>query len=93
MLDQEAITCLLVLLFVEDPKLNITRLQRVLRHLCWHAETRDWVIGVRNSAYLSIQFLTFFSLQSLISILEMCNDCYEASLGDPTLFSKPRQSM
>lgn len=23
----------------------------------------------------------------------MCNDCYEASLGDPTLFSKPRQSM
>ncbi|XP_059469591.1 E3 ubiquitin-protein ligase HUWE1 isoform X4 [Neocloeon triangulifer] len=73
-LDQEAITCLLVLLFIEDPKLNITRLQRVLRHLCWHAETRDWVIG------------------SLISILEMCNDCYEASLADSSLFAKPRQS-
>ncbi|XP_065351363.1 E3 ubiquitin-protein ligase HUWE1 isoform X4 [Cloeon dipterum] len=73
-LDQEAIACLLVLLFVEDPKLNITRLQRVLRHLCWHAETRDWIIG------------------SLVSILEMCNDCYEASLSEPTLFTKPRQN-
>lgn len=44
LLDQEAMTCLLVLLFVDEPKLNTTRLHRVLRNLCYHAQTRQWVI-------------------------------------------------
>lgn len=44
MLDHEAMTCLLVLLFVDEPKLNTTRLHRVLKSLCQHPPTRDWVI-------------------------------------------------
>ncbi|XP_037772840.1 E3 ubiquitin-protein ligase HUWE1-like isoform X4 [Penaeus monodon] len=44
LLDHEAMTCLLVLLFVDEPKLNTGRLHRVLRYLCHHAPTRDWVI-------------------------------------------------
>ena len=45
MLDQEALTCLLILLFVDEPKLNIGRLHRVLRNLCHHIPTRQWVIN------------------------------------------------
>ncbi|KAK3102129.1 hypothetical protein FSP39_009035 [Pinctada imbricata] len=44
LLDHEALTCLLVLLFVDEPKLNTTRLHRVLRNLCYHDPTRVWVI-------------------------------------------------
>ncbi len=44
LLDHEALTCLLILLFVDEPKLNTTRLHRVLRNLCYHAPTRVWVI-------------------------------------------------
>lgn len=44
LLDHEALTCLLVLLFVDEPKLNTGRLHRVLRNLCYHAQTRAWVI-------------------------------------------------
>ena len=43
-------TCLLVLLFVDEPKLNTARLHRVLRFLCHHTPTRDWVIKVRAPA-------------------------------------------
>ena len=44
LLDHEALTCLLVLLFVDEPKLNTNRLHRVLRNLCYHGPTRTWVI-------------------------------------------------
>ncbi|XP_064633553.1 E3 ubiquitin-protein ligase HUWE1-like isoform X3 [Lineus longissimus] len=44
LLDHEALTCLLVLLFVDEPKLNTSRLHRVLRNLCYHSQTRNWVI-------------------------------------------------
>ena len=44
LLDHEALTCLLVLLFVDEPKLNTGRLHKVLRNLCYHEETRTWVI-------------------------------------------------
>ncbi|XP_072884002.1 E3 ubiquitin-protein ligase HUWE1-like [Hemitrygon akajei] len=44
LLDHEALSCLLVLLFVDEPKLNTSRLHRVLRNLCYHAQTRGWVI-------------------------------------------------
>lgn len=37
-------SCLLVLLFVDEPKLNTSRLHRVLRNLCYHSQTRGWVI-------------------------------------------------
>jgi len=44
LLDHEALSCLLVLLFIDEPKLNTTRLHRVLRNLCYHGPTRDWVV-------------------------------------------------
>ncbi|XP_036596001.1 E3 ubiquitin-protein ligase HUWE1 [Trichosurus vulpecula] len=44
LLDHEALSCLLVLLFVDEPKLNTSRLHRVLRNLCYHGQTRHWVI-------------------------------------------------
>lgn len=50
LLDHEALTCLLVLLFMDEPKLNTNRLHRVLRNLCYHGPTRAWII----SALLSI---------------------------------------
>ena len=50
LLDHEALTCLLVLLFVEEPRLNTGRLHKVLRNLCYHDETRSWLI----SALISI---------------------------------------
>lgn len=44
MLDPESLTCLLVLLFIDEPKLNTSRLHRVLRNLCYHGPTRMWLI-------------------------------------------------
>lgn len=44
LLDHEGLSCLLILLFIEDSKINTTRLHRILRNLCYHAPTRDWVI-------------------------------------------------
>lgn len=36
--------CLLVLLFVDEPKINTLRLHRVIRNLCYHGSTREWVV-------------------------------------------------
>lgn len=47
-LDYESICCLLVLLFVDDSRLNTARLHRVFRNLCYHPPTRDWVIRVSH---------------------------------------------
>ena len=44
MLDHEGLSCLLILLFIDDPRLNTTRLHRILRNLCYHGPTRDWVL-------------------------------------------------
>ena len=44
LLDYESICCLLVLLFIDDPRLNFTRLQKVLKNLCHHTQTRQWII-------------------------------------------------
>ncbi|XP_068082120.1 E3 ubiquitin-protein ligase HUWE1 [Anabrus simplex] len=44
LLDHEALTCLLVMLFVDEPKLNTGRLHRVIRNLCYHAPTREWLV-------------------------------------------------
>lgn len=44
LLDHESLSCLLVLLFADEPKLNTMRLHRVIRNLCYHAPTRDWIV-------------------------------------------------
>jgi len=36
--------CLLVLLFVDEPKINTLRLHRVIRNLCYHGSTREWIV-------------------------------------------------
>jgi len=55
LLDHEALACLLVLLFIDESRLNTSRLHRVLRNLCYHAQTRSWIIGTLLSV---LQHLT-----------------------------------
>lgn len=45
LLDCEGLTCLVILLFVEEPRLNIARLHRVIRNLSYHQPTRQWVVN------------------------------------------------
>ena len=33
------------MLFIDDAKINTTRLHRILRNLCYHTPTRDWVVN------------------------------------------------
>jgi E3 ubiquitin-protein ligase HUWE1 len=44
LLDHESLACLLVLLFIDEPRMNMTKLHRVVRNLCIHGPTRAWVI-------------------------------------------------
>lgn len=44
LLDHESLSCLLVLLFADEPKLNTLRLHRVIRNLCYHTQTREWIV-------------------------------------------------
>ncbi|XP_076304373.1 LOW QUALITY PROTEIN: HECT, UBA and WWE domain containing E3 ubiquitin protein ligase 1 [Tachypleus tridentatus] len=69
LLDHEALSCLLVLLFMDEPKLNTTRLHRVLRNLCYHPPTRQWMI----KSLLSILERTkdFREAESTPGIVEM----------------------
>jgi len=55
LLDHEALACLLVLLFIDESRLNTSRLHRVLRNLCYHALTRSWIISTLLSV---LQHLT-----------------------------------
>lgn len=45
LLDHEGLSCLLVLLFTDDPHLGKLRLHRVIRNLCYHTPTRDWIVN------------------------------------------------
>src|SRR6218665_1406905 len=65
LLDHEALTCLLVLLFVDDPKLNTNRLHRVLRNLCYYTPTRIWVI---NTLLSVLQRLSDTSQEVTVSV-------------------------
>ncbi|XP_014203791.1 E3 ubiquitin-protein ligase HUWE1 isoform X2 [Copidosoma floridanum] len=44
LLDHESTACLLVLLFIDEPKINTLRLHRVIRNLCYHGSTREWIV-------------------------------------------------
>ncbi|XP_031748030.1 E3 ubiquitin-protein ligase HUWE1 isoform X3 [Xenopus tropicalis] len=69
LLDHEALSCLLVLLFVDEPKLNTSRLHRVLRNLCYHAQTRNWVIR------------SLLSILQRSSESELCIESPKTSIG------------
>lgn len=45
MLDQEGLACLLLLFFIDQNKLHITRLHRVIKNLCQHPQTRAWMLA------------------------------------------------
>lgn len=45
LLNNDSLACLLLLLFVEEPKLNLSRLHRVLRNICFHIPTRHWLVS------------------------------------------------
>lgn len=45
MLDQEALTCLLVLLFLDQSKLHNNRLHRIIKNLSQHSSTRAWILS------------------------------------------------
>lgn len=45
MLDQEALACLLVLLFLDQTKLHNNRLHRIIRNLSQHSPTRAWILS------------------------------------------------
>ena len=45
MLDQEALACLLVLLFLDQNKLHNNRLHRIIRNLSQHSPTRAWILS------------------------------------------------
>ena len=44
LVDQESLSCLLVLLFLGEPKLNVGRLHRVLKNVSFHKASRLWII-------------------------------------------------
>ena len=44
LLDHESLACLLVLLFIDDPRMNTVKLHRVVRNLCIHGPSRGWII-------------------------------------------------
>ncbi|XP_061231979.1 E3 ubiquitin-protein ligase HUWE1-like [Neopsephotus bourkii] len=77
LLDHEALSCLLVLLFVDEPKLNTSRLHRVLRNLCYHAATRGWVVR---------------SLLSILQRSSESELCLEAPRAPPAPEERPRRA-
>lgn len=44
LLDHESLACLLVLLFIDDTRLNTAKLHKVVRNLCIHGPSRAWII-------------------------------------------------
>ena len=44
LVDHESLSCLLVLLFLGEPKLNVGRLHRVLKNVSFHKASRLWII-------------------------------------------------
>ena len=60
LLDHESIACLLVLLFIDDPRMNMTKLHRLVRNLCIHSPTRAWIIKGNIFFSISISILFLF---------------------------------
>lgn len=44
LLDYDALSSLLILLFIRDNAINSVRLYRLLKNLCYHTHTRQWII-------------------------------------------------
>ncbi|XP_076681578.1 HECT, UBA and WWE domain containing E3 ubiquitin protein ligase 1 isoform X3 [Andrena cerasifolii] len=82
LLDHESMACLLVLLFVDEPKINTLRLHRVIRNLCYHGSTREWVVKALlsimersndESKDIAADFGGKFKRKSLASATDYCS--------------------
>ncbi|KZC13383.1 E3 ubiquitin-protein ligase HUWE1 [Dufourea novaeangliae] len=82
LLDHESMACLLVLLFVDEPKINTLRFHRVIRNLCYHGSTRDWVVKVLLSIMeksndenkdIAVDFGGKFKRKSLMPTMDYCS--------------------
>ena len=67
MLDQEALSCLLLLLFLDQNKLHNNRLHRIVKNLAQHLPTRSWIL----SSLLAIITETTCSTQTISSTCPM----------------------
>lgn len=45
MLDTESLTCILVLLFLDQNRFHVNRLHRIIKNLCQHVSTRAWILS------------------------------------------------
>lgn len=45
MLDPESLVCILVPLFLDNNRLHINRLHRIIKNICQHSPTRSWVLS------------------------------------------------
>lgn len=44
LLDYDALSSLLILIFIRDNTINAVRLYRLIKNLCYHTHTRQWII-------------------------------------------------
>lgn len=88
LIDFEALSCLLVLLFVDEPRLNTNRLHKVLRNLAYNEATRLWLVRALLSMIESVNrhvsdelFHQYFNKKTAASWLSISLD---AALGCKT---------
>lgn len=72
-LDYESICCLLVLLFIDDSRINTACLHRVFRNLCYHQQTREWLIRVRILILSVIDYSKYINNINLYGIFTLYN--------------------
>ena len=48
LLDYESISCLLLLLFIDDKRLNLNHLQNIIKNLCYHKQRRQCGLQQKN---------------------------------------------
>ena len=63
LLDHESLACLLVLLFIDDTRINTVKLHRVIRNICIHGPSRGWIIkALLSILYLRENFCNYFMM-------------------------------
>lgn len=82
-LDHESLASLLILLFVEANKICTLRFHRVIRNLCYHVPTRDWIIRTILSIIEKSNIQSLNELQQNISTRpQWLNIRLDAALGN-----------
>ncbi|XP_065656940.1 E3 ubiquitin-protein ligase HUWE1 isoform X2 [Hydra vulgaris] len=82
LLDPESLTCLLVLLFLNDTAINSSRLHRILRNLSYHNLTKQWII---NALISILRQTSSFSQESSNMSFEPLKNLESTSRDDATM--------